>query len=53
VPEHTRISRLNPRDGSVMWEYYEYQYPLAMDFHQNTIQVLFRKELRVLKFRSL
>jgi len=53
VPEHTRISRLNPKDGSVIWEYYERQYPLAVDFQQNTFQVLFRKELRVLKFLAL
>ena len=53
VPEHTRISRLNPKDGSVMWEYYEHKFPLAVDFQQNTFQVLFRKELRVLKFRTL
>jgi hypothetical protein len=53
VPEHTRISRLNPKDGGVMWEYYEYKYPLAVDFQANTFLVLFRNELRVLKFLSL
>jgi hypothetical protein len=44
---------LNPKNGDVMWEYYEYKYPLAVDFQQNTFEVLFRNELRVLRFLSL
>lgn len=47
---HTRIYRLEPRSGRVIWEHLEAGYPMDMDFHENTILALFPDELRVLKF---
>ena len=45
--------RLDPDDGSVIWEWYERQAPVHLDFSRNLIQVLFQKEMKVLKFISL
>src|SRR5262249_18714352 len=53
IPPHIRIKRLKPSNGRVMWEHYDGRAPLDYHFDQNEIQVLFRKELQVLRFWSL
>ncbi len=53
APEHVRISRLHPRDGRLLWEYYEKKFPVDIEFQNNTILLLFRNELRVLRFLTL
>ena len=50
---HVRIKRLNPSNGRVMWEHFQQRGPLAVQFDKNQIQILFRKELQVLKFLVL
>jgi len=49
---HVRIHRLDPGDGEVKWEYYQAREPLAFDFERNTIQVVFKKEMQIIKFFS-
>lgn len=53
VPAHTRIYRLHPRDGRVIWDHLEKQFPVDIDFRDNTILALFPDELKVLKFMAL
>ena len=53
IPPHIRIKRIKPSNGKVLWEHYEGRGPLDYHFDQNEIQILFRKELQVLRFWSL
>ena len=53
VPAHTRIYRLHPRDGRVIWDHIEQQYPVDLDFRDNKIVALFPDEMKVLQFLSL
>jgi len=50
IPAHVRIYRLDLADGADLWEHYDNRFPLALDFQKNTIQILFKQELQVLKF---
>jgi outer membrane protein assembly factor BamB len=47
------IKRLNPKNGRVMWEHVERRAPLDVQFDQNTIRLVFRKEVEVLRFLAL
>lgn len=53
IPPHIRIKRLKPSNGRVLWEHYEMRSPLDYHFEGNEIQILFRKELEVLRFFTL
>jgi len=53
IPPHIRIRRLKPSDGRVLWEHHQMRAPLACHFDRNEIQLLFRKELQVLRYLSL
>jgi outer membrane protein assembly factor BamB len=47
---HVRIKRLDPSTGKVIWEHYHRHSPLDVRFEKNTISVLCRKEMQVLKY---
>ena len=47
-----RIKRIHPRTGKVMWAHYQPRAPLDVQFHGNVINVVFKKEVQVLKFLS-
>ena len=47
---HVRIKRLDPGTGKVIWEHYHRHSPLDVRFEKNTIHILCRKEMRVLKY---
>jgi len=53
VPPHIRIRRLASGSGEVKWEYYQKRAPLAVNIRQNTIQLVFKREVQVLKFIAL
>jgi outer membrane protein assembly factor BamB len=53
TPPYMRIKRINPRNGRVMWEHFQQRAPLDVQFEGNTIRLVFKKELQVLKFLSL
>ena len=53
IPPHIRIRRLKPSNGRVLWEHHQTRAPLDYHFDQNEIQILFRKELQVLRYFSL
>ena len=52
IPAHLRIYALDPKDGRPFWEHYDGREPIALDFHDNVMQVLFKKEMQLLKFVS-
>jgi hypothetical protein len=53
IPPHIRIRRLSAGTGKPIWEYYQKRAPLNVDIQQNTIQLVFKKEMQVLKFIAL
>jgi outer membrane protein assembly factor BamB len=47
------IKRINPKNGHVMWEHCQKRAPFDVQFDQNTIRLVFRKEVQVLRFLAL
>jgi len=48
-----RIRRLNPANGHEMWQYFQQRAPLDIAFDKNTIRLVFKKEVQVLRMFSL
>src|SRR6266404_3741706 len=46
---HMKIKRLNPQNGHEMWEHVQNRAPIDVQFEQNTIRLVFKKEVQVLK----
>ncbi len=44
------IKRLNPKNGRVMWEHVQKRAPIDVEFDQNTIRLVFKHEVQVLRF---
>jgi len=49
---YMKIKRINPKTGRVMWEHFQQRAPLNVQFEKNSIQLVFKKEVQVLKFLS-
>jgi len=49
---YVRIRRINPNNGKEMWEHFQQRAPLDVEFDKNTIRLVFRKEVQVLKFTT-
>ena len=45
-----RIRRISPNDGREVWEHYQERAPLDIAFDKNTIRLVFKKEVQVLRF---
>jgi outer membrane protein assembly factor BamB len=52
TPPRVQIRRINPKDGQVLWEHDQERAPLDVRFKDNYIQIVFKKEVQVLKFFS-
>ncbi len=52
TPPYLRIKRINPKSGREMWEHFQQRSPLDIQFDKNTIRLVFRKEVQVLRFPS-
>ena len=50
IPPHIRIRRLDAGNGRVLWQHYQKRFPLDVRFDKNSIHLLFKKEVLVLKF---
>ena len=50
TPPHVQIRRINPKDGQVLWEHDQERAPLDVRFKDNFIQIVFKKEVQVLKY---
>jgi len=46
------IRRLDPKTGKIMWDHSEPRCPVSVHFKGNIIELVFRKEVEVLKFIS-
>jgi hypothetical protein len=44
------LRRLDPKSGKIDWDYAEQRAPLSVRFKGNIIELVFRKEVEVLKF---
>ena len=53
-PAHIKIRRINPKNGQIMWEYYQADKGATLDvqFKDNSIELVFKKEVDVLKYLS-
>jgi hypothetical protein len=47
------IKRLNPKNGRVLWEHVQKRAPVDVQFDQNTIRLVFKHEVQVLRFVAL
>jgi hypothetical protein len=53
-PPFLRIARINPGNGRVMWEYYDRdRCPFFTQFDGNSIELLFKREVQVLRYLTL
>jgi hypothetical protein len=52
LPAYLRIRRISPADGHVLWEQDQDRAPLDVRFKDNSIQIVFKKEVQVLRFLS-
>ena len=50
IPAHIRLRRLAAGDGRVLWQHYEKRAPLDVRFERNTIEILFKREVELLRF---
>jgi outer membrane protein assembly factor BamB len=50
---HTRIKRLSQSTGKEMWDYYEPRGAVNVEFDKNSIRLVFKREVEVLRFLSL
>ena len=53
TPPYVKIKMLNCKNGREVWEHFQQRAPLDVEFEKNTIRMVFRKEVQVLKFISL
>jgi len=50
-PAYLRITRIRPSDGRIMWDYYDRnRCPVNWDFDGNSIQLIFKREVQVLRY---
>jgi hypothetical protein len=50
-PAYLRIARLRPSDGKMMWEYYDRdRCPVYWHFDDNSIELIFKREVQVLRY---
>lgn len=49
---YLRIRRINPKNGRLMWEHFQQRGPLDVKIDRNTIQLVFKREVQVLKYLS-
>jgi outer membrane protein assembly factor BamB len=52
-PAYMRLTRLRPSDGRVLWEYYDARCPVNWSFENNSIQLIFKREVQVLRYVTL
>jgi len=52
-PPFLRIRRINPSNGRMMWDHFQERAPLDVQFDGKSIELVFKKEVQVLRFISL
>jgi len=49
-PPYFRIARISPTNGKILWEHYQDRVPFDIRFQDNSIELVFKREVQVLKF---
>jgi hypothetical protein len=49
-PPYLRIARIRPSDGRILWEYFQERAPIDARFHDNSIELIFKREVQVLRY---
>jgi outer membrane protein assembly factor BamB len=49
-PAYLRIARIDPKNGRILWEHVQDSCPVNVQFDANVIQLIFKREVEVLKF---
>ncbi|HEX7618672.1 MAG TPA: hypothetical protein VF480_08135, partial [Verrucomicrobiae bacterium] len=52
LPAYLKIRRISPADGRQLWDYEEDRAPLDIQFKNNSLALVFKKEVQVLKYLS-
>jgi len=52
-PPYLRITRINLNDGHTMWDHEQDRCPVAIAFDKNIIELIFKREVQVLKYLTL
>jgi hypothetical protein len=52
-PAFMYLRRLRPSDGRLLWEYYDVRCPVSWSFENNSIQLVFKREVQVLRYLVL
>ncbi|MGB7748536.1 MAG: PQQ-binding-like beta-propeller repeat protein [Verrucomicrobiia bacterium] len=52
-PPCLHIARINPKNGRIMWDHYQDRAPVYFRFQDNSIELVFKKEVQVLTYLSL
>ena len=50
---YLRIVRIDPQNGRVLWDHEQDRCPVAVQFDQNSIELIFKREVQVLKYLAL
>ena len=51
-PPYLHIARINPKNGRVMWDHYQDRAPVYFRFQDNSIELVFKKEVQLLTYLS-
>lgn len=51
-PAYMRIVRISPKDGHTLWDFEEDRCPIDAQFYNNSIQLVFKREVQVLHYLS-
>ena len=49
-PPYLRIARIDPKAGRELWVHEQDRCPVDVQFDQNTIELIFKREVQVLKY---
>lgn len=49
-PPYLRIARIRPADGRILWEYYQDRCPIDVRFDKNSIELVYKREVQVLRY---
>ncbi len=49
-PPYFRIARIDPKNGRILWEHYQDRVPFDVRFQDNSIELVFKREVQVLKY---
>ena len=49
-PPYLRIARIRPSDGKIMWEYTQERAPIDARFKDNSIELIYKREVQVLRY---